>query len=110
VSEPKSGGIVTYSTAVTLIKDAYKERLNLSGSPTRFYCRLQEDMQVTIMKPKVKKPTEKEREEAESWPTWEKEESKFPWEYDVQETCLILEGNAVIHTPEGNSSSAKATT
>jgi uncharacterized cupin superfamily protein len=59
-------------------------------------------MQVTIMKPKVKKPTEKEREEAESWPTWEKEESKFPWEYDVQETCLILEGTAVIHTPEGN--------
>jgi len=34
------------------------------------------------MKPKVKKPTEKERREAESWPVWEKAESKFPWEYD----------------------------
>lgn len=54
-----------------------------------------------MMKPKVKKPSEKEQQEAESWPIWEKEESKFPWEYDVQETCLILEGKAVILTPEG---------
>lgn len=57
---------------------------------------------MTTMKPKVKKPTEKEQKEAESWPIWEKEESKFPWEYDVQETCLILEGKAVIHTKKGN--------
>ena len=40
------------------------------------------------MKPKVKKPSEKEQQEAESWPIWEKEESKFPREYDTQETCL----------------------
>jgi len=53
------------------------------------------------MKPKVRKPTEKELKEAESWPIWEKEESKFPWEYDAQETCLILEGKAVVKTPEG---------
>jgi uncharacterized cupin superfamily protein len=45
-------------------------------------------MQMITMKPKVKKPTEKEQKEAESWPVWEKEESKFPWEYDMQETCL----------------------
>jgi hypothetical protein len=55
------------------------------------------------MKPKVKKPTEKEKQEAESWPIWEKEESEFPWEYDLQETCLILEGKAVVKTPEGGS-------
>jgi uncharacterized cupin superfamily protein len=55
-----------------------------------------------MMKPKVKKPSEKEQQEAESWPVWEKGESTFPWEYDVQETCLILEGKAVIQTPEGN--------
>ena len=53
------------------------------------------------MKPKVKKPSDEEKHEAECWPVWEKEESEFPWEYDVQETCLILEGNAVIQTPEG---------
>lgn len=54
------------------------------------------------MKPKVKKPTEKEKQEAESWPIWEKEESEFPWEYDLQETCLILEGKAVVKTREGS--------
>ena len=54
------------------------------------------------MKPSVKKPTEKERKEAESWPIWEKEKSEFPWEYDEQETCLILEGKATVKTPEGN--------
>ncbi|MEJ5328109.1 MAG: cupin domain-containing protein [Candidatus Bathyarchaeales archaeon] len=53
------------------------------------------------MKPKITKATEKERQEAKNWPTWEKEESTFPWEYDEQEKCLILEGKAVVHTPEG---------
>ena len=54
------------------------------------------------MKAKVRKPTEKETKEAESWPIWEKEESEFPWECDVQETCLILEGKAVVKTPDEN--------
>jgi uncharacterized cupin superfamily protein len=54
------------------------------------------------MKPKVKKPSKKEQEEAQSWPVWEKEESTFPWEYTVQEVCLILDGNAVVQTEEGN--------
>jgi uncharacterized cupin superfamily protein len=53
------------------------------------------------MKPKIKKPSEEEQQEAESWPIWEKEAYKFPWEYDVQETCWILEGKAVVQTPEG---------
>jgi hypothetical protein len=52
------------------------------------------------MKPKVRKPTEKESREAESWTIWEKEESEFPWEYFEPETCLILEGKAVVETPE----------
>jgi len=52
------------------------------------------------MKPKVRKPTEKESKEAESWPIWEKEESEFPWEYDEQETCLILEGKTTVKMPE----------
>ncbi|PVX25023.1 MAG: cupin, partial [Candidatus Bathyarchaeum sp.] len=52
------------------------------------------------MKPNVRKPTKQESEDAESWPIWEKEESEFPWEYDDQETCRILEGKAVVKTPE----------
>ena len=55
-----------------------------------------------MMKPKVKKPSKKEQQEAQSWPIWEKEESTFPWEYTVQEICLILDGNAVVQTEEGN--------
>jgi uncharacterized cupin superfamily protein len=53
------------------------------------------------MKPAVKKPTQDEQHEAQAWPTWEKEESIFPWEYDEQETCLILEGKAEVSCPEG---------
>ena len=52
------------------------------------------------MKPKVRKPTDRESREAEFWPIWEKEESQFPWKYDVKETCLILEGEAVVKTPD----------
>ena len=34
-----------------------------------------------------------------SWGIWEKEVSKFPWHYDEQETCYLLEGEVVV-TPE----------
>jgi len=34
------------------------------------------------------------------WPTWEKETSTFPWEYDAEETCYFLSGDVVV-TPEG---------
>lgn len=52
------------------------------------------------MKVEVRKPTKEEVEEAKSWPIWEKEPSTFPWEYDEQETCLIIEGKAVVKTGE----------
>ena len=35
-----------------------------------------------------------------SWPIWEKEQSEFPWHYDANETCYLLEGSVVV-TPEG---------
>lgn len=34
------------------------------------------------------------------WPIWAKEASEFPWHYDDEETCFILEGEFVV-TPEG---------
>jgi uncharacterized cupin superfamily protein len=52
------------------------------------------------MKAKIRKPTEDEKKEAKTWPIWEKEESEFPWEYYDQETCLILEGKAIVKTPQ----------
>lgn len=30
------------------------------------------------------------------WPTWSKEVSTFPWTYDTQETCYLLEGEVFV--------------
>jgi len=35
-----------------------------------------------------------------SWSIWTKEVSEFPWTYDEQEICYILEGDVVV-TPDG---------
>ena len=37
-----------------------------------------------------------------SWPIWECEPSKFQWNYDDKEICLIIEGQAKISTQNGN--------
>jgi hypothetical protein len=37
----------------------------------------------------------------EAWPIWEKEASDFPWFYDAEETCYLLEGEVLI-TPAGD--------
>lgn len=49
----------------------------------------------------VRKPTEEEIKMAESWPTWSKEVSEFPWSYGEKETCLILKGKAEITSDDG---------
>ncbi|MCG8700259.1 MAG: cupin domain-containing protein [Bacteroidales bacterium] len=51
---------------------------------------------------KVWKPTHEEIKNAESWGTWGKEPSEFPWYYEEQETCLILEGKASAWDKHGN--------
>lgn len=53
------------------------------------------------MKPTIRKPTDEEKAEAETWPIWEKEISEFPWEYETQETCLIIDGDITITNEEG---------
>ena len=53
------------------------------------------------MKPEIRKPTEDEMQTAKNWPIWEKEKSHFPWEYDEQETCLIIEGSVTVTNSEG---------
>jgi uncharacterized cupin superfamily protein len=60
----------------------------------------------------VRQPTEAERSAASRWPTWGCGAETFPWTYDEQETCLILEGEVVV-TPKdqqrfGPATSAKA--
>ena len=34
------------------------------------------------------------------WGIWEKEPSTFPWTYDAEEVCYVLEGDVVV-TPDG---------
>ena len=35
------------------------------------------------------------------WPIWTKEVSEFPWTYDEEEKCYILEGSVEVTTDEG---------
>lgn len=42
-----------------------------------------------------------------TWPVWECEPSSFDWEYDSNESCYILEGEARVETPEGSVSFGK---
>ncbi len=37
-----------------------------------------------------------------SWPVWEKEVSRFPWTYQGEEQCFILEGEVLIETEKEN--------
>jgi len=56
---------------------------------------------IFTMEPTIRKPTEEEKKDASSWPIWEKEVSEFPWEYDMEETCLILEGEVTVINEDG---------
>jgi uncharacterized cupin superfamily protein len=38
----------------------------------------------------------------DQWPIWEKEVSRFDWQYSGDEQCLIIEGEVTVETPEGN--------
>jgi len=50
----------------------------------------------------TKLPTEQEIKESTNWDTWEKGPSKFSWHYDEHETCLLLEGEAIITDSSGS--------
>jgi len=51
---------------------------------------------------KVRKPTAEEEAKMKACPTWEKEPSEFPWSYDQQETCLVIEGEVTVESAEGD--------
>jgi uncharacterized cupin superfamily protein len=52
---------------------------------------------------RVEKPSEQDIATFRTWPTWTKEVSVFDWEYDVTETCYLIDGEVVVTTPEGGS-------
>jgi uncharacterized cupin superfamily protein len=56
------------------------------------------------MKIQVEKLDRKDLEQrgVTSWPTWEKEVSRFDWHYDSTEECYLLEGEVVVETEDGS--------
>ncbi len=54
------------------------------------------------MKIEIQKPTDEQLDvlKVHSWPIWEKEVSKFPWTYDSEEICYIIEGEIFVETSE----------
>lgn len=44
---------------------------------------------------------ELEKNDVFSWPVWEKEVSCFPWTYDADEACYILEGKVTVIPDDG---------
>ena len=49
----------------------------------------------------IRKPTPEEEAQMKACPIWEKEPSEFPWHYDEQETCLLIEGQVEVTTEDG---------
>ena len=37
-----------------------------------------------------------------NWAIWEKESSSFPWTYELNEICYILEGEVTVTPEDGN--------
>lgn len=51
----------------------------------------------------IKKPTPEDLEQlgVKSWPVWEKEISRFDWNYESIEECYLLEGKVIVETYDG---------
>ena len=54
---------------------------------------------------KIEQPSQQQLKEMgiTTWGVWEKEISKFDWQYDQQETCYILRGKVTVTTKDGQS-------
>lgn len=56
-------------------------------------------MEITVEKPSAEKLAALD---VEHWPTWSKEVSTFPWQYDSQEVAYILEGEVTVTPDDGD--------
>lgn len=52
---------------------------------------------------KVEKPTDAQLAAlgVKSWPTWSKEVSTFPWQYDAKEVAYVLQGEVTVTADSG---------
>jgi uncharacterized cupin superfamily protein len=46
-------------------------------------------------------PAKLETMGVDSWPIWRKEVSRFPWSYEQDEVCYLLEGRAIVRPANG---------
>ena len=55
------------------------------------------------MEVKVERLSQEElkKRQVPSWPIWEKEVSRFNWEYDSIEECFFLAGKVILETEDG---------
>jgi len=56
-------------------------------------------MQIIVEKPT---PDYLKKLDIKSWPIWEKEASTFPWHYDEQERCYLLQGRVIVTPQDGD--------
>lgn len=63
-----------------------------------------------ISRVKISRPTEAELKglRLEQWSPWGCDVSRFPWEYDAEETCYIKGGRVIIETEDGEKLEIKA--
>ncbi len=54
------------------------------------------------MKIQIEKPSEQKLKDlgVAGWPIWEHGVDRFPWHYDMQEICYLLEGQVRVKTDE----------
>jgi uncharacterized protein len=71
-----------------------KEFVNLQQN---FNCQIMDELIVNKLTPE--KISQKN---IQFWPVWEKEISRFSWQYDSNEECLIIEGEVTVETDKGN--------
>ena len=52
----------------------------------------------------VRQPSEEELRDLGvfDWPIWEKGESRFPWTYEEQEICYLLQGRVTVEPENGD--------
>jgi len=52
----------------------------------------------------IKKPTESENAQCQTWPIWSSDVSTFDWDYTQTETCLIISGKVLVKDRPGENS------
>lgn len=55
------------------------------------------NMKITVEKPSS---GQLDKLNVRDWPIWEHGKDKFPWHYDMQEICYILQGKVRVKTAE----------